>query len=460
MAERVDVAIVGGGPAGQAAALQLTASGARVAVIDEQPRPGGQILRQPPTSFAVRGWMAGGSYAGLRAQLGRFEAEAAATWRGGRSVLGAARDGAGGFALTLAADTGVETLGADRLLVAAGCQDLAVPVPGWTLPGVYAAGGLQAFLKSQRIVPGDRVVLAGTHPLQLVIAAQIVAAGGAVAAVLFAQPLARMAAALAGTPGVAAQHLPALVEAAAALRALRRQGVPVRFGTGLSRIVGEDRVEAVEAGGDRIACDTVGLCFGFVPQSALPRMLGAAMRPAGRAGGWAAEHGPAMDSSVPGLFVAGETTGVAGAPAAAVSGALAAIGLACAAGLLPAAEADRRAAPLRRRRAALLRFADLLDRVADPRPWFPALAPDTEVCRCEEVPLAAITPHLERLSANAIKLETRCGMGPCQGRNCEPTLLRLMGTRADAGFAARFPARPVSIADLAAPADVAPPATN
>jgi len=449
MAEPFDVAIVGGGPAGQAAALRLDALGLSVAVIDEQPRPGGQILRQPPATYHVDDWMADRIYSPLRDQLAHFEGASGLSWLGGRSVLGVTKRGDGGFRLTTSSSDGVDRIESRLVLIAAGCQDLAVPLPGWTLPGVYAAGGLQAFLKSQRILPGERLVLAGTHPLQLVIAAQVVMAGGTVEAVLFAQPLARMAAVVASAPWVAAGHVGQLWPAVMALRELRRRGVPIWFGAPVERIVGEHRVEGLSAAGRTFVCDTVGLCFGFVPQSALPRMAAARMCPAGPAGGWAAIHDCWMRSTVSGLFVAGETMGVAGAPAAMAAGEIAGAGMALELGVIDAAAAERLSAGARRRHARHLRFARLLDEVADPRRHFPALDGDTLVCRCEDVPFDRIAPLLGDRSANGIKLVTRCGMGPCQGRNCEPTLLRLLGDSGDAGFAARFPARPATIADLA-----------
>lgn len=454
MAEAWDLAIVGGGPSGQAAALALDGSGLRIAVIDEQPRPGGQILRQPPAAFQVGGWLQGREYGRLKAQLAAFETLRDVEWLGGRSVLGLARK-EGGFSLSLSGPDGVSRLTAPRVLIAAGCQDLAVPLPGWTLPGVYAAGGLQTLLKSQQIVPGQRILLAGTHPLQLVIAEQIVAAGGTLAAVLFAQPRRAMVRALLAHPGAALAHPGNLMAAAQAERALRRAGVPLMYGRSIDAIAGEGRVEAVTSAAQTIACDTVGLCYGFVPQSALPRMAGARVRPAGPAGGWAAEHDAWMRSSVPGLWVAGETTGVAGAPAAMAAGRIAGIGIARDSGAVDAETADRRAAPVRRTRAKHLGFARLLDASADPRGYWPAEDADVIACRCENVTFAAVDAAIAAGgSANAAKLATRCGMGPCQGRNCEPTLLRLLadaGRPGDPGFAQRFPARPVPIGDLAAP---------
>lgn len=455
MTDRRDVLIIGGGPAGQAAALALDGHGLAVAVVDEQPRPGGQILRQPPTRFSVANWLPGAAYKGLKAQLRRFETSSDIDWLGGRSVLGLSREGADGFVVQTSGPDGLRRIAARRVLIATGCQDLAVPLPGWTLPGVYAAGGIQAFVKSQQIVPGDRVLLAGTHPLQLLIAAQIVAAGGSVAGVLFAQSQAAMVRAMLARASAAFANIRNLAAAAGAMATLHRAAVPVRYGVALETALGDERVTGARTSDGDIACDAIGLCYGFVPQSALPRMLGARMREAAPHGGWAADHDEWMRSSVAGLFVAGETTGVAGAPAAMAAGKIAGIGIALDLGLIDRSTADRLAAGPRRDHAALLRFAAMLDAVADPSDHLPVPAPETLACRCEDVDFATIDAVIAGGgSANAIKLVTRCGMGPCQGRNCEPTLLRRLATAGrpgDSGFTQRFPVRPVSIGDLADP---------
>jgi thioredoxin reductase len=447
---KVEVAIVGGGPAGQAAALVLMEFGVNVVVVDEQLRPGGQILRQPPNDFQVANWMSDPSYVALRAQLARFETLIGKNWWGGRSVLGIAPQ-AGGFELTVADGGGVTRVTARRVLIAAGCQDLPVPVPGWTLPGVIAAGGLQAFVKSQQLVPGDRITLAGTHPLQLLIAAQIVAAGGTVAAVAFAQPLGRLLRVVATHALSTVVHASTLWPVIGAFHTLRRARVPVLFDAPLRAIEGGARVELVHLGGGRaLACDTVALCYGFVPQSDLIRQIGAAVRRPGGAGGWAAQVESWQATSVPGLYAAGETTGVTGAQRAIATGTLAGLGLALDLKLVSPVEAERRARPFRARARALDHFNALLEAVADPRPYWPALNHDTLVCRCEDVTALEIETALDTpsRSANAIKLLTRCGMGLCQGRSCEPTLVRLLearGETSDPGFTARFPARPVSV---------------
>ncbi|MBB5686863.1 NAD(P)/FAD-dependent oxidoreductase [Sphingobium boeckii] len=454
MAEHFDLAIVGGGPAGQAAAIALQGLDLSIAVIDEQAQPGGQILRQPPAQFAVRLWLPGRAYDRLKAQTEHFGRLDRVSWLGRHTVIEIARDGAH-FALLTENALGVRAITADRVLIAAGCQDLAVPLAGWTLPGVYTAGAIQAFVKSQQYVPGERIVLAGTHPLQLLIAAQIVAAGGTVAEVLFAQPISAMFRAVLTKPLVGLRGSGNMLAAAAALRILRRAGVPVSFGSALQRIEGESRVtHVILASGRRIACDTVGLNYGFVPQSLLPRMMGAKVRPAGAAGGFAAVHDEWMRSSLPGLYVAGETTGVAGAPASQAEGELAGVGIGLDAGWIDMAEAGRQTRRARSRHRHLQAFARLLDTVANPLPWFPVPEDDTIICRCEDVDYATLAAQSGGGSANAVKLITRCGMGPCQGRNCEPSLLRMLddrGLTSDPGFTQRFPARPIPVSELADP---------
>jgi thioredoxin reductase len=448
--QHCDVAIIGGGPAGQAAATTLSGHGLSITIIDEQSRPGGQILRQPPARFAVRQWLEGRSYRPLKQLLARFDAAEGVTWLGSHSVIGLQQ----GSIMAMGPE-GVTTISAKHILIAAGCQDLAVPVPGWTLPGVYSAGGIQAFLKGQQLLVGKRVLLGGTHPLQLIIAAQIVAAGGSVAAVLFAQPRSAMIGALTRHPWAALRRAPDLLETAGALRTLGRAGTPILYGTAIQALTGTDRVSAATTSAGIIDCDAVGLCYGFVPQSALPRMAGAQMQPAGPAGGWACVHDAYQRTCVPGLWAAGETTGVAGAAVAAASGEIAGIGIALELGLISADAAEQSARAPRRALARHRGFAALLDDVADPRAHFPAPARDTIICRCEDVACATITDQLSECgSANAVKLATRCGMGACQGRNCEPSLLRMMadaGRTNDPGFTARYPARPVSIADLLPP---------
>ncbi|WP_174298097.1 NAD(P)/FAD-dependent oxidoreductase [Sphingomonas bacterium] len=466
-----DVVIVGGGPAGLAAARTLAPYGLSIAVIDEQQRPGGQILRQPASGVDVADWLGGDGYRDVKAELAAFESTRPAVWFGGRSVIGLARD-ADGFAVRASGPWDVLRLAGREVLVAAGCYDLPVPLPGWTLPGVMAAGGVQAFVKAQQLVPGHRFVFAGTHPLMLVVASQIVSAGGEVALVAFDQPLSRALRVLLSRVSTAARHLGPLLAAADAVRVLRRHRVPIRYGLPLAGMSGDGRVaEATFASGAAklsVPCDRVALCYGFVPQSDLTRLAGAASAWAQPAGGWRTRHDEWMRTSVGGLAIAGETSGVAGAASALEEGRLAAIGILRRLGKLDQAAAERAATPVRRRLARQRRFADLLAAVADPGPMLArAVAPETILCRCEDVSYGSVSAALTEVDApSAIKLATRCGMGLCQGRSCEAPLMREIARRrgeqvgAIGGFTARFPVRPVRIGDFVAAADLAAAATN
>jgi len=445
-----DVAVIGGGPAGQAACLAL-GDVPRIAVIDEQLRPGGQILRQPPRAFSVRSWLEGIEYRRLKDRLAAFESLKAVEWLGGCSVLGA-REIEEGWCVIVSDGRGARELSARRILIATGCYDMALPLPGWTLPGVMSAGGVQAFVKSQMLAPGYRIAFAGSHPLQLLAAEQVRKAGGTVAAVAFSQPFRQIALKALGRPWTSLTNISRLIAVILMGLRLRAAGVPIHFGRAPLGVEGEGQVQGLRLqDGPIIPCDAAAFCFGFLPQSDLPRTMGLAVCPA-RPGGWKACHDAWMRASKAGAYVAGETTGVKGADAAAAEGALAGLGIAMDMGILALDAAVRRAPPLRRARARALRFAELLDSVAAPD-LLPdrELPADTIVCRCEDVTAGDLRCALESCTdVSAVKLATRCGMGVCQGRNCEHSLLALLGgaSAERPGFTARFPARPVQISDL------------
>jgi NADPH-dependent 2,4-dienoyl-CoA reductase/sulfur reductase-like enzyme len=481
--ERADVVVVGAGPAGLAAALVLAEHALGVVVVDEGARPGGQIYRQPPESFDVRHWLAGRAYAAGRQLLERAQAAAGIVWRSETTAWGifdagaespAPTDGSAtdGLVVALAGPAGLSRVRARRLLLATGAYDLPVAFPGWTLPGVMTAGGVQAFVKSQRLLPGRRFVLAGAHPLLLVVADQLLAAGADVAAVAFAEPRPAVAGALADLARLHGRW-GALAQAAGPLARLRRAGVPVMFGRLLVRIEGDGvvssatlaRVDAawrvVVGSEETVACDTVALGYGFVPSTELARQAGCRYRWDGPAGGWVVEHDAWLRSSDPRISLAGEITGVAGAEQAAEEGRLAALGILADVGRLAPADVTRLARPVRRRLAAHRRFTAVVQRRFAPRHATLAGLPrgDTVVCRCEELTAGtlrrALDEHRHVGTADALKLLTRAGMGPCQGRMCQPTVVQLVAAArardvASVGpYHARAPVKPIALGALA-----------
>ena len=251
--EHADVVVVGAGPAGLASALALAGHGAKVVVVDERPRPGGQIYRQPPSTFVGAGLPHGRAYDAGRKLLAAAEEAQGIDWRTGTLAWGLFEpqdagldrsDGAAAWVLGLADAHGVDRLAAQRVLVAAGAYDLPVAFPGWTLPGVMTAGGVQAFVKGDKLVPGRRFVLAGAHPLLLVVADQLLEAGAEVAAVVFAQPRPRVSEVAAVAARLHGRLGPILDVAGAAARLARRR-VPLLFSHLIAEAVGGEQVEAV-----------------------------------------------------------------------------------------------------------------------------------------------------------------------------------------------------------------------
>lgn len=480
-APSVDVAVVGAGPAGIAAAVSAADAGCTVAVLDLADRIGGQYYRHAAAELARtepgvlhHGWP---SFVRLR---DRFEA----LLRAGR-ILHLARhavwsvDRREGFvlrALEGERDRAGRTVHAAALIVATGAADRQLPFPGWTLPGVLAVGGAQALLKGSLVVAGRRVVVAGTGPFLLSVADGLLAAGAQVAAVVEANSPWRYARRLGAVAGGYGKVPEALGYGARLLRHrvpyLAQHGLTRAYGQGrvqgvvLSRL--DDRWHPVRGTERRIECDTVAVGYGFTPQLDLLLPLGCrtATSPDGSL---VVVVDDQQQTSVHGVYAAGETTGVGGADLARVEGALA--GSAAAAALGHARRSDARMTRrLRARRARLRRFAAALQELHPVRDgWTSWLDDTTVVCRCEEVTCGRVREAVRDLGARdprAVKLLARPGMGWCQGRICgaaTATLTAVLCGRAVhqrdlEGLVERVVAQPVPLRVLAGIEDAdAPP---
>jgi thioredoxin reductase len=450
MEEEVDVAVVGGGPAGMAAAVAARAAGASVVLIDEYAAPGGQIWRR---RFDEVGQDAPRSLPPAARERCRAFAASGARLIAGASVWGSPEPGV----LLL---TGTPSrVRARAVVLATGAYDRPVAFPGWTLPGVMTAGGAQALGKGQGVLPGRRVLLAGAGPFLLPVAAQLEAGGAEVVAV--AEATRRRDWLRAGPRMVA--HPGRLVDYARFRTRVRK----IAWGHVIVRAEGDDQVRSAtiaEAGTDwaprgreqTFEVDAVCTAYGFTPSVELARALGCELREDGVA------HDEDMQTSVTGVYVAGEASGIGGADLAQVEGELAGYAAAAHASNPATAGIDGRAgdgshahaaapdlAPLRARRAKLTGFAGILSDLFDPRPGLLGLAqPDTVLCRCEDVTAGAIDAAVAGGSTtmSALKIVTRCGQGPCQGRTCE----RLVCERLPEPerFSARAPIRPVQLSVL------------
>ena len=467
--EAVDLAIIGAGPAGTAAIEMLAPYGLSITVIDEQARPGGQIYRQPPKSFSVKNWLKGSLYKEGLARLSAASQAPNVCWRLSTTALGVFDDESPDYSsVWISGPEGMATIRARAVLLVPGCHEAPAAFPGWDLPGVMGAGGVQAFVKSQQFVPGERFVFAGAHPLQLIVADQVRAGGGRVEAVVFAQSALRALAAI-RAPLTVIGHAPKFIEAAKAFMRLRAAGVKILFNKTVVAAEGEAAVEAAQiapherkatTAPERLSCDTLALCYGFLPSSELARQAGADVRWDGEGGGWIVEHDAYMRTSVDRLYVAGEITGVAGADVAAQEGRLAALGVLRDFDLLAPQEAEAGRRAVMRKLNGLNAFAKLLRRLSAPPQGVPDRLSDADtiICRCELVRRG----DLERLlddalhikTADAAKLACRVGMGLCQGRYCGQTVTRLIADRRGlgeeevGGFAARAPVKPVLLSDI------------
>ncbi|MGW6703977.1 FAD/NAD(P)-dependent oxidoreductase [Streptomyces sp. NPDC054956] len=431
-----DLAVVGAGPAGLAAAVAAAGLGLRVVLLDAGERPGGQYYRHPaPGLGAARpealhhDWDA---FASREAALRAHEAAGRIGYLPFHHVWTVVPEDTGAPAWNLHAVAGPEeravSVTARAVLLATGAYERQLPFPGWTLPGVVGAGGAQAMLKGGLVLPGRRVVVAGSGPLLLAVAGSLAAAGARVPAVVEAAAYTGYA----GHTPVLLRNPAKLAEAATYGGALVRHGIRLLTRHAVTEAHGSDRVEAVTVArldrdwrpvpgtARRIPCDALAVGHGLVPQLELATGLGCATA-VGPDGAVALELDAEGRTSVPGIWSAGETGGIGGAQLALAEGEIAAHAVA------------GRPVPARlaRTRTRLRAFAAAMAAAHRPGPgWTGWLREDTDVCRCEEVPAGRIREAVEDLGARdarTVKLLTRAGMGWCQGRMCGPAVAALAG---------------------------------
>lgn len=413
--ESCDLLIVGAGPAGLAAAQAAAPSGAAIVVIDDNPAPGGQIWRDGPgvalPAAATR----------LRDALARCANVRVCC---GTRVVAVPRPGQ----LLLEDAQRAWSLRWQRLILCTGARERLLPFPGWTLPGVTGAGGLQALIKAGLPVAGERIVVAGSGPLLLAAAATATRAGAKVVRVAEQAPWRAVA-------GFALQlsRWPAK-----AWQALTLGDAGYRAASHVLSAQGEAQLRSVRlrrgsAGVEDIHCERLACGFGLLPNTELGQLLGCAV--VSRHGARALAVDALQATSVPQVYAAGECTGVGGSERAMLQGAMAGHA---------AMGHDAQARALQPASMRWTLFADRLHAAFALRDSLRQLpGPDTLVCRCEDVPHSALAACDGWVDA---KLHTRCGMGACQGRVCGAATQFLWGWEPTAP---RPPLSPVRISTLA-----------
>jgi glycine/D-amino acid oxidase-like deaminating enzyme/bacterioferritin-associated ferredoxin len=446
----VEIAVIGAGPAGLAAAIQAAGAGASVLVLDDRDDPGGQYFK--PRSDGCRMALAPDRQHRRGAAL-RAEARCS----GARIVTGHsvwfARRTEAGFDLRSLGPLGGLRVRSKVVILAVGAHERPAMVPGWTLPGVMTIGAAQTLARRYGVAPGRQVLIAGHGPLGLQLAAELLALG--------TRPVAL---AERGRPGFGASALSALTAAPRLMGdgaryrlGVLRSGIPVMTGWEVAEIHGAEQVSGavlrqIATGRSRtVDCDAVAAGDGFAPQIELARLLGVPVTADPETGEIRPVRDDAGRSPVPGVWIAGDAGGLGGAEIALCQGRLSAQDALAHVGHPVTHRGDADLRGLARGR----RFQSAL--------WSMFKAPsratptgDTVLCRCEEVTAATARAAIAAGARDpaTLKRETRVGMGRCQGRYCLPQVLRLLNEAGqsvvpEALFAPQIPARPVTLGALA-----------
>ncbi|HKV19781.1 MAG TPA: FAD-dependent oxidoreductase [Mycobacterium sp.] len=468
------VAVIGAGPAGLAAAETALKTGAQIVLIDMNDSPGGQYQRQLPDDYRAANperihhhWAA---YRGMRDTV---LTHPRSEWLANTVVFNLEPHPGGVPRLHVTSgpiDSSTRrrrVIEPDALVLATGAHDRVVPFPGWTLPGVYTAGAAQTLARTERVAVGRRVVVSGTGPFLLPVAKSLTDVGADVVGVLEINAASTVVRGWLDRPHRLAAHSGKLADLGHYGWHHLRRRIPFRTGRAVIAALGDDRVEAVVtarldsgwvpvAGSERIvAVDAVCVGHGFTPS--LELALTAGCRQTTTSAGTFVAVDDTQLTSVPGVYAAGEITGIGGADCADIEGRVA--GFAAAGG---------RHLPVRlaRRLTAAREFVTRLHRAHPVRDgWRSWLDDDTIVCRCESTTFGRLLSAYEiDLSLRATRLSTRAGLGPCQGRFCAANVDALCGEAAQsdrrqadgtpaAGAQNRPIAQPVRLGEIAARLD-------
>jgi NADPH-dependent 2,4-dienoyl-CoA reductase/sulfur reductase-like enzyme len=457
----IDVAVVGAGPAGLAAATLAAEHSLAVTLFDEQPRPGGQIYRAITASPLGRPEILGDDYWEGAALVRAFRTSGA-THSASSSVwaLVPRSDGTVELAVSVGDPHArrSQTVIARAVILAIGAHERPIPIPGWTLPGVMTAGAVQAMLKTSGLVPSGRLVLAGSGPLLWLVARQLSRAGVAIEALLDTTPRGRYAEAASHAWGFVRSEY--FATGMRLVRDVKRSTRVIEHVTALAA-EGTTRVQSVrydaEGAAHSIPVDLLLLHQGVVPSINLALAAGCALR-------WNERQlcfEPAVDdwggTGTAGLYIAGDVRRISGARAAIASGRLSALAVANALGRIDSRARDDKAAGEREALANAKRGRAFFDTLYRPADAFRIPDGATIACRCEEVTAQQIVDATMRgcVGPNQVKAFVRCGMGPCQGRMCGLTVTEIIAkTRgvppAQVGyFRQRFPATPITLGELA-----------
>lgn len=457
--KRTEIAIVGAGPAGVSAAITAAKVGAKVTLIDENSKPGGQYFKQltldQPTDLPGNLGINADNGAELISGLEHPRIQLLTD----TMVWGISEED---LHLKLYGRGESESLKADKIIIASGAYERLMPFQGWTLPGVMTAGGAQLMMKSQGILPGQKFLIAGTGPLLQLAAVQLLEAGGEVAAILELQSKKEFllnAAKLWGQWDKLGQGL-------ANQKKLKESGVPIKYRHVLTRALGDKEVEGAVANkidsewqicprSERVyELDTICISYGFFSATELPTIAGCEQFYDSAFGTYATKTNSDFETTVEGLFAIGECRGIGGASVALLEGQLAGVIAAQQLGY----DTELNQSALRKQHSRARKSIENLGRLFSFDPSLCDLVPDdVPICRCEGVTAGEVRESIRRgvWQLNHFKPWHRSGMGQCQGRMCGPILQKFIIHEAGLEpsevkpFTARIPIKPLPMKAVA-----------
>jgi len=417
------VTIIGAGPAGLSAAIQLAKYGVHSTIIDENQAIGGAIYRQPASQNG-NAHKADEKFKSLKSNINRYRDFI--SFRFNSEVVGAFESAQ---ELAVLENGLLSQLKIDQLIISTGCFERGQPFPGWTLPGVMAVGGAQLQIKSGLVKPGKSIVLVGTGPLLLLAAVQFHKAGVDVRGVFEAG---RRRELLKEIP-LLLSKLSLLAKGFEYLGYLKKAKIPVKFGWGIVEASGDEVVTHVKvapfdknwhpqlARSNTIETDCLAVEYGFVARSELTQLIGCNHQYSESSGGLIPIVDHWQRSSKKGVYIAGDSAGVFGAETAAEQGIISAIGCLIDLKLISETEAEKISKSSKKKIARLTDFRHAFDQFSELKTGLLELPnADTIICRCENVRLETVQSAIDEGVTDMVtlKMTTRIGMGDCQGRMC------------------------------------------
>lgn len=459
-----DLIVIGGGPAGIAAAATSSKHGLQVAIIDERPTLGGQIYKRVGPGFKVKSAKEVGKDYFLGEEL-ISELDKSSVEIFFETVVLTIENSS---VVIVKSGESAEKIGYKKLLISPGAYDRPVVFPGWTLPGVITAGAAQSLVKTQRVNPGSRIFFAGSGPLALAFPAQLSGYGANIVGITEAAPRPGIFKALRILLAVVG-NLDLMRDAAKYQFHLISNRIPMSYGRIIVSANGKGRVESVtHARVDKnwrvipntektVAVDALCIGYGFFPSVELFRLLDCDLSYEESRGGTTVKLDNWGATSVANIFGAGDGTGISGSYVAIARGRLAALKIAAELGKISENSLTTLAAEHQKTLVRRTKFQSAINHAYEIKEGIYELADnETVICRCESVKLASILPVLEStIDPSVVKAYTRCGMGLCQGRNCQRQISALLAKKQNIPISQisqatpRFPTKPISLGQIA-----------